>query len=214
MSKASNLEYWNTNGLLKKFSNPNLVFKKPELIGPNSSILDVGCGYGRTLLELKERGFQRLNGIDYSPQMIAAAQAKTGLPPSALVIGSALSLPYADESFDAVLMFAILNCLPEQGEDASAIAEARRVLRPGGLIMVNDFLASPDLIESEHCQEDAFGKFATFTVESRCLMRHTTLKRAQSMTFGMKMSFSEITEEISMNGNPVRILSYILQRET
>jgi SAM-dependent methyltransferase len=93
-------------------------------------ILDVGCGTGEgTLFFAREFPQARVRGLDISEEMIAAAQAKTGLDPEGRVafkVGDAADLPYAEDSFDLV---AQLNMPPFFDEMA-------RVLRPGGHVIV------------------------------------------------------------------------------
>jgi ubiquinone/menaquinone biosynthesis C-methylase UbiE len=211
MQEHANLNYWNSVGQQKKFKNPNLVLINEAQFPRDRKILDVGCGYGRSLLGLQQNGYQNLYGIDYSSEMIQRAKNETGLPTAHLVCGSALSLPFEDEFFDVILLFATLNCLP--GRDAIALKEAMRVLRPGGHILINDFIASGNLMNSDFYREDEYGPFAEFLVDGACNMRHTSVERAKTMNMGMKLISFETQQESSMNGNPVEIASYILLRE-
>jgi arsenite methyltransferase len=99
-------------------------------------VLDIGCGPGYLASEIAElvgpEGF--VQGVDPSPSMLELA-AKRALPHMELTEGGALSLPAEDESFDA----AVSTQVYEYVEDMpAALAEARRVLRPGGRLLVLD----------------------------------------------------------------------------
>lgn len=61
--------------------------------------------------------------------------------------GNAASLPYGDESFDSVASFTMLHHVPTAGAQYQILAEALRVLRPGGTLVGADSLASTDLHE-------------------------------------------------------------------
>jgi SAM-dependent methyltransferase len=86
-------------------------------------LLDVGCGHGELARHLPADGWV---GIDNSKTMLESA-------PHGAVVGHAQTLPFADESFGSVALLYVLYHLPKP---ARALEEARRVLRPGGLIAV------------------------------------------------------------------------------
>lgn len=95
---------------------------------PGERILDLGCGDGQLSQRIASSG-ARVVGLDASPQMAAAARTR-GI---AVDEGSAESMPYADQSFDAVFSNAALHWV--RGQDAM-LAEVHRVLRPGGRFVV------------------------------------------------------------------------------
>lgn len=101
-----------------------------------AEILDCPCGYARHSLVLVEAGF-RVTGLDRSETQLAEAERRRGDAEwPRLVRGDYRRLPFADESFDAVLnLFSSLGYL-ERDEDVDVLREFRRVLRPGGPLMV------------------------------------------------------------------------------
>ena len=92
-------------------------------------VLEVGCGTGHWLRQLANRGIQ-LAGLDPSAGMLA--RAKTQAADAALVQGTAERLPWADDTFDRVFCINALHHFPDQ---IGFIAEAVRILRPGGQLM-------------------------------------------------------------------------------
>jgi ubiquinone/menaquinone biosynthesis C-methylase UbiE len=93
-------------------------------------VLDVGCGQGIDLVGFARAG-ARVTGIDLTPRHVELARAHlaaTGQE-GTVVNGDAESLPFPDESFDRVSSNGVLHHTPNM---ESALAEIRRVLRPGG----------------------------------------------------------------------------------
>ena len=91
--------------------------------GARGRTLDVGCGTGRNLPFLPPGSV----GLDPSAEVLGRARRRA--PGARLVQGSAEALPFRDESFDTVVSGLVLCSVPDP---ARALAEVRRVLRPGG----------------------------------------------------------------------------------
>ena len=104
-----------------------------ELHG-GESVLEIGCGYGVTFLELHRR-YRRIYGLDLTADVAAVGKmfADRGIDVT-LVNGSVLDLPYPPESFDSVLLISILEHLKPE-DQPRAFEEIRRVLKPGGQVV-------------------------------------------------------------------------------
>jgi SAM-dependent methyltransferase len=97
---------------------------------PPSRMLDAGCGAGRALVMAAARG-STVAGVDASEPMLAVARHR--LPVAELKVGDLESLPWADGVFDAVTGF---NSYQFAADSANALAEARRVTRAGGRVLI------------------------------------------------------------------------------
>jgi len=110
------------------------------LVPPRLRVADVGTGTGILAIELAELGLDVI-GIDRSPTMLAAARSKRPDGPGAgtleLQQGDAHALPLADDSVDAAFAHMVLHSLEEP---AGAVREMARIVRPGGQVVLIDFL--------------------------------------------------------------------------
>jgi ubiquinone/menaquinone biosynthesis C-methylase UbiE len=99
-------------------------------------LLDIGCGTGALLELLARRGDGvELAGLDPSAEMLAVARPK--LPGEVrLVQGAAEQLPFADATFDVAVSNSAFHYFERPGE---ALREMRRVLRPGGHVVITDW---------------------------------------------------------------------------
>lgn len=98
---------------------------------PGAMTLEVGCGEGRIARDLGGLG-HRVTATDVSPAMVAAAR-DAGSAAHHLV-ADAGSLPFADGSFDRVVAYNVLMDVPDM---PAAVAEAARVLAPGGVVTIS-----------------------------------------------------------------------------
>ncbi|MCC2545879.1 class I SAM-dependent methyltransferase [Hymenobacter sp. BT175] len=96
----------------------------------DAAILEIGCSGGPLLLALRKAGYHNLTGIDLSEKGIALAQAR-GFSNVSVMDGARLE--FADNSFDLVIASDVLEHIED---DAQALREWQRVLRPGGRLIV------------------------------------------------------------------------------
>lgn len=94
-------------------------------------VLDAGCGAGAGTAMLGRRA--EAVGVDLSPAAIAAARRKHG-GEAGFAEGDIRSLPFGDGEFDAAVCF---EALTHVADPAAALDELRRVLKPGGLLLVS-----------------------------------------------------------------------------
>ncbi|MGH2614784.1 MAG: class I SAM-dependent methyltransferase [Thermomicrobiales bacterium] len=111
-------------------------------IAPGERVLDVGCGTGEITMRAKTRTGPAgsVAGIDPSPEMIAEARRKASQGGLAIDyrVAAVEEMPFPDETFDVVLSSLMMHHLPADLKPR-ALAEIRRVLKPGGRLVVVDF---------------------------------------------------------------------------
>jgi SAM-dependent methyltransferase len=105
-----------------------------QFIGPGDvrRVLDVGCGTGHLAAALAAgSAAAEIHGVDFSPAYVEYARQTHADPRLVFRVGDACALEYPDHSFDRVLALLLLHFVPEPQR---AIAEMRRVARPGSVV--------------------------------------------------------------------------------
>lgn len=103
--------------------------RRIERLVSRGRVLDIGCGRGITLIEMKRHGWETF-GVEISET--AAAHARSALGES-IFVGDVLDAPFTDGSFDVVNIWHVLEHLPDS---KAVLTRCRRLLRPGGLLVV------------------------------------------------------------------------------
>lgn len=106
-----------------------------ELLGavPSDRILDAGCGHGFYLRVLAELGCRQSVGVEFRPEWLTQGRRELEALGPALVRGDVCRLGFADQSFDKAILSEVIEHV---ADDAAALAEAHRVLRPGAVLVV------------------------------------------------------------------------------
>jgi SAM-dependent methyltransferase len=113
-------------------------------------VLEVGCGRGGGSAFVFERfSPSAMTGMDLARTAIERCRRRYGRPGLTFLTGDAQELPFAAESFDAVVNVESSHCYPDVGR---FLGEVARVLRPGGLLLFTDF--RPVLTSADYPQED------------------------------------------------------------
>lgn len=99
------------------------------------AVLDLGCGAGFLANDLAARG-HRVTGLDTSAEVLAVARRHDGSRSAEYLVGDACAVPFRDASFDAVCA---MDLLEHVAEPHRVVAEAARVLRPGGAFFFHTF---------------------------------------------------------------------------
>ena len=116
----------------------NAYYERPEMVRlagdvAGLAVLDAGCGSGPLSQALRAKGAV-VSGFDLSPAMVELARERLGEDADLRVADLGAPLPYPDDRFDLVVASLSLHYVQDW---ASALAELRRVLKPGGRLTVS-----------------------------------------------------------------------------
>jgi len=119
-----------------ELTNPWISQKLKEFIGKDCKILDVGCGAGFHTNKLSSQGFINVSGLDISKQSLEVAKKFDETKSVKYYEGDAYSLPFDDNSFDAIIS---MDFLEHVDEPERVIKEISRVTKKGGIFFFHTF---------------------------------------------------------------------------
>lgn len=152
-----------------------------ETSGPPTRLLDLACGEGRHLRELRRAGIDAV-GLDLSLALLRLAR-RSELPPFLLVRADMRGLPFGDRSFDAVTsFFTSFGYFAAGEEDLQVAREIRRVLEPGGRFLLDYLNASrvrAGLVPEETLELDGGSVHVTRSIEDDAVVKRIRIASGQ-----------------------------------
>ena len=206
---TSQSSYWDRVAHEKRFSHPLRKDWLAHYLNPQARILDYGCGYGRTLAELSDAGYENIFGVDFSQSMLSRCRRE--VPYSKLIRNDGRGLSLRAGSFDAVLLFAVLTCIPDSDEQRSLMAEVEYALQPGGIIYLSDLLVNDDARNRERYQRFAEGYkcYGVFELPEGVAVRHHQKEWVEEITRSFQRLEYEPFRVRTMNGNVSAAFQYL-----
>jgi len=209
MQKLSQKDYWDSVSEKKEFTTVLDINLVQPFINTDSFIVDYGCGYGRTLDQLWQKGFQNTLGFDFSPEMIQ--RGKKEFPYLNLKTSRNNGIDCADGSVDMVILFAVLTCIIQDREQEKLMKEILRVLKPDGIIYINDFLVNNDERNKNRYQafKDKYNIYGVFELPEGALLRHYEQNRINQLTRQFEEIAFKKTTFKTMNGHQSNGFIYV-----
>jgi SAM-dependent methyltransferase len=204
-------EFWDGAARSREFTHALDHERLQSELSRQARILDYGCGQGRLAAELIARGYDDVVGVDSSPEMVRAAAERA--PDARFSVVNALPLPFESERFDAVLLFAVLTCIPSDADQRALIGELERVLAPGGLLVVSDYpLQSDDRNLARYDQFAGELGYGRFRLPEGAVLRHHPDAWFAELLAGFVVEERVERSGRTMNGNPARLVQFWARR--
>ena len=193
-------KYWNSVAEKKEFSTPFNFEDFSKYVSKEDIILDVGCGYGRTLNQLYEEGYNNLIGIDFSENMIE--RGKKQYPYLDLRVKQGKTIDMEDGCCDSAILFAVLTCIIDDAEQMALMKEIERVLKPNGIIYINDFLLNTDKRNLKRYElfKDKY-QYGSFELPEGTVVRHHNIKWVEQCVVPFEKLILNQVVYTTMNGN-------------
>ena len=170
-----------------------ILNRMKKKLNRNMVVLELACGTGILSAQLAG-SVKMLEATDFSEEMIKQAKQKCHSSRLHFSVQDATSHPYAPETFDAVVMSNALHIMPEPEK---ALAEIRRVLKPGGILIAPTFTAAGSLsgrIKIRIMEVSGFKVFHKWTPKGYLhFLKKNGFEITQSRIFGgvLKLTYVE-----------------------
>ena len=213
-NKVQDKKIWDEQSINQGFSTPDRSDLLIDYrINKESRILDLGCGYGRTLDKCWDLGYRNLVGIDYSDGMLNIARNQNsnisfhqGVIPD--------DIPCI-EQVDFVFFLTVANCIISDKVLFRTFKWIHDVLKTNGMLIFDDYIYSHNPIYKERYIKalDEFDHLGLFRSNHGEIFKHRTRDTFDHLLSSFfEFEKVEISQEKSMNNRNTTIIHYILRR--
>ena len=197
-------QYWDSVAEEKTFTHALKTNAFSRHVHRQARILDYGCGYGRTCDELVRLGYADVTGVDPSARMIRRGQRlfpHVNLHHLGLSEGGAL--PFEDSVFDAVVLFAVLTCIPAEADQKGLLGEIFRMLRPKGILYISDYWLQEDDRNRARYEKfvSRFGTYGVFALPEGAVVRHHSRAYMANLLHRFQILDLFDIDVVTMNGH-------------
>ena len=163
--------YWDRVAAEKRFTLPFNKKKFRNLVDIEGKVLDLGCGYGRICEIIYGLGYRKVIGLDIAAKMISRGRKQH--PHLDLRVLNPGQWPGRPASFDAVVLFAVLTCIPTNKGQQTLLGQIAHVLRPGGILYLSDFWLQQDdrNLDRYSAYEQKYGIYGVFELPEGVVLR-------------------------------------------
>ena len=205
--------FWNEIGYKKNFVDLFYLDKLSEFMKKDDCIVEYGCGYGRILNLLWDKGFKNLIGFDLSPKMLERGKKEHPELDLRLMAESG-KIDYPDNASDIAILSTVLCSIYKFEDQEKVFNEMRRILKIGGYLYICDF----QLTESEYY----FAKYDKFAAKNSVeyglynsqgtLVRHHSLPYLIERLKGFEIVWKISIDTFNVNNHPVKAFHLIAKK--
>lgn len=193
--------YWDRVAEEKNFTLPFNKKKFRDLVNIEGKVLDLGCGYGRICEIMVGLGYRNIIGLDTAARMITRGLKRN--PDLDLRVLNPGQWPGRPESLDAVVLFAVLTCIPTDRGQKKLLEQIAYALRPGGILYMSDFWLQEDErnLDRYRAFEQKYGAYGVFELPEGVVLRHHDRARMDALLSMFDKVALEDMEVTTMNGH-------------
>lgn len=206
-------EYWDKVATTKTFTHPLDLLLVNDNFKKDFTILDYGCGYGRLTNEFNANGFKNITGVDTSRELIKRGkELYPGL--NLLHINAPEELDHSEASYDAVVLFAVLTCIPSNAAQKELLHILAKNLKKGGLVYISDYYLQPN---REEVKKYTFlnndkNNYGVFTLPEGVVFRHHTKEWIRELLQDFEIISEKVITVKTMNGHAAEAFQILAKR--
>jgi ubiquinone/menaquinone biosynthesis C-methylase UbiE len=207
--------YWSRVARSKPFAHELDFARLGALLPRTARILDLGCGWGRSIHAMRAAGWSDLVGADFAEGMLVRGAEES--PDLRLVRADGRRLPFRDASFDGAVVLAVLTAVPHDDDQRAIASELRRVLRPGAVVAISDLLLNDDDRNAARYREFAVRgepgmPWGVFTLPEGVTLRHHSREWLRDVFGAFREESFEPFTATTMNGHTSNAFRLFLRR--
>lgn len=200
-----NLEYWKSQGANKTFTHP-LSLNWISDLSKNSSILDLGCGYGRVAKLLIDAGYNNILGYDPSQPLIERAVMES---PGGQYTSNVDDLE--GKYFDLICCIALFTSCPEPHEHGKLKTLIEEGARSGAYLYISDYETADNPHYKDRYEQCIMGIYGCFG-SANVVFRHHEPGYFDSLFSDWKKINEQAHESRTLNGNEITIRQHLYKR--
>lgn len=202
-----NTEYWNNEGVQKVFTHP-ICSEWIENLDRKSSILDLGCGYGRLTPALRREGFSSIFGYDFSTSMIERAIREN---PGATYTSNFEAL--SGKPFDLILCFALFTSCPSFNEQIELVSLINGLSEADGLLYISDYETHDNPNYIDRYKQRRLNTYGCFSSGNAVFRHHEPGYFDTLMTGWVRLKERSLSSK-TLNGNNIIVHQYLYEKGT
>jgi SAM-dependent methyltransferase len=200
-----NGQYWNSEGAKKVFTHP-ICSAWVASLDRQTSILDLGCGYGRLTPALMKDGFSMIVGYDSSAALIKRAIREN---PGAHYTSNWAAL--LDTSFDLILCFALFTSCPSSEEQRELVSLIDACSHQNALLHISDYETGDNPNYQDRYEQRRLNTFGCFA-SGNAIFRHHEDRHFDRLLTNWRKKEERTLHSTTLNGNNIIIHQYLFAK--
>ena len=195
-------KYWDKVAKEKTFTHPFDIKSFHKFTSSEKKIIDYGCGYGRIIEELNKQGYSNIIGIDFSKELLERAKIN-GSQMELIHINNTNDFRELKIDADAIILFAVLTCIPSNKEQIELIKTLFSSLKKDGVLYISDYYlqtGTKEVKEYQYLNEDK-SNYGVFYLQEGVYFRHHTKEWIKNLLQDFEIVQEKNVEVKTMNGH-------------